>query len=98
MSSSYPVRANYNAISIGPRKDWGEYLLKRLGQVALAPSSSVVIEEILESPMDLGSSDSEKRQTPPTIKGFTPLVSALLTVTGPTSSSVQEGTAIVPAI
>ena len=48
--------------------------------------------------MDLGSSDSEKRQTPPTIKGFTPLVPALPTVIGPASSSFQQGTAIILAI
>ena len=45
-------------------------------------SSSVVIEETIESPADSGSSDSEKRQTSPTIEGFT-LVLALLTVIDP---------------
>ena len=98
MSSSYPVKASYNAISVGSRKDWGKYLLKRLGQVTLAPSSLIVIEEIVESPMYLGSLDLEKRQTPFAIEGFTPLVSSLLAVTGPGSSSVQEGTTIVPVI
>ncbi|KAK9997908.1 hypothetical protein SO802_017511 [Lithocarpus litseifolius] len=97
-ASGRPREASYNAISVGSRKDWDEYLLKRLGQVAPAPSFSVVIEKIVESPTDLRSSNSEKRQTPPAIEGFTPLVTALPAVTGPASSSVQEGTTIIPAI
>ena len=47
---------------------------------------------------DLGSSDLGKGQVPPAIKGFAPLVLALHAVTGPASSSIQEGAAIVPAI
>ena len=62
--------------------------MKCLGQVALTPPSSVVIEEIVESPMDSRSSDLEKRQTLPAIEGFTPLVSALPAVIRPASSSV----------
>ena len=98
MSSSYPVKASYNAISVGSRKDWGEYLLKRLGQVAPAPPSLVVIEEIVETPTDSGSSDLGKGKVLPAIEGFTPLVLALPAVIGPAFSSVHEGTAIVPAI
>ena len=97
VASLYPLatqlKASCNAISVGSRKDWDEYLLKSLGQVAPAPSSSVVIEDIVESPMDLGSSDSEKRQTPLAIEGFTPLVPALLVVIRLALSLVQEGTA-----
>ena len=62
------------------------------------PPSSVVIKEIIESLADSGSSDSRKRQALPAIEGFTPLVLALPAVTGPTSSSIYEGTAIAPAI
>ncbi|KAL0012937.1 hypothetical protein SO802_000006 [Lithocarpus litseifolius] len=62
------------------------------------PPSSVVIEEIMESLVDLESSDLGKWQTSPTIEGFTPLVLALPAIAGPASSSVQEGTTIVPAI
>ena len=62
------------------------------------PPSSVVIEEIIESPADPGSSDSGKGQASPAIKGFIPLVLALLTITGPTPSSIQEGIAIVLSI
>ena len=85
-------------LSVGSRKDWDEYLQKCFGKVTSAPSSSVVIKEIIESLTDSGSSNSRKGQTLPTIEGFTPLVLALPAVTGPTSSSIQEGTAIAPAI
>ncbi|KAK9991364.1 hypothetical protein SO802_026349 [Lithocarpus litseifolius] len=74
------------------------YEEKLLGKVTSAPPSSVVIEEIIESPADLGSSDSGKGQAPSTIEGFTSVVLALHAVVGPASSSVQEGTAIAPAI
>ena len=60
--------------------------------------SLVVIEEIIESPIDSGSLDLGKGQALPAIKGFTPLVLALPAVARPASSSVQEGTAIVPTI
>ena len=60
------------------------------------PPSLVVIEEIIESPTDLGSFDLGKGQASSAIKGFTPLVLALPAVIRPASSSVQEGTAIVP--
>ena len=91
-------RASCNAISVGSRKDWDEYLLKCLGQVALAPSSSVIIEEIVETPVDPRSSDSGKRQVPPAIGGFAPLVLTLTAITRPTSPSIQEGAPIVPTI
>ena len=87
-----------NGVSVGSRKYWDEYLLKCLSQVALAPSSSIVIEEIIKSPVDSGSTNSGKGQALPAIGGFVPLVLALSTVTGPASPSVQEGTAIVPTI
>ena len=41
-----------NAISVRSRKDWDEYLQKFLGKVTSAPPSSIVIEEIIESPAD----------------------------------------------
>ncbi|KAL0008660.1 hypothetical protein SO802_010162 [Lithocarpus litseifolius] len=87
-----------NTVSIGSRKDWDEYLQKRLGKITSISPSSIVIEDIIESPTDLESSDSRKGQTPPAIKGFTPLVLALPTIIGPASSSVQEGTTIAPTI
>ena len=31
--------ASYNAISVGPKKEWEEYLLKCLGQITSTPSS-----------------------------------------------------------
>ena len=90
--------ASYNSISVRSRKDWDEYLLKCLGKATLAPPSSIVIEDIIESPMDPRSSDSRKGQALPAIEGFAPLVLALLAIIGPTSSPIQEGTAIVPDI
>ena len=86
------------AYSVGLRKDWDEYLLKRLGQATSTPPSLVVIEEIVETPTDPRSSGSRKGQALSAIGGFIPLVLALLAVTGLVSSSVQEGTAIVLAI
>ena len=84
--------ASCNAISVGSRKDWEEYIQKRLGKVTLAPPSLVVIEEIIESLMDPGSSDSRKRQASLTIRGLIPLVLALPTIAKPTLPP------IVPAI
>ena len=80
----------------GSSKDWDEYLQKRLGKVTSVPPSLVVIKETIESPTDLGLSDSGKGQASPAIEGFTPIVLALPVVVGPTLSSVQEGTDIVP--
>ena len=91
-------RASSNAISVGLRKDWDKYLLKRLGQVASAPFSLVVIEEIMETPVDPWSSHLGKGQALPAIEGFTLLVFAFPAVPRPASSSVQEGTDIVLAI
>ena len=82
-------RTSSNAISIGPRKDCDEYLLNRLGKVTLVPPSLVVIEEIIESPANLESPDSGKRQASPAIEGFTPLILALPIVVGPASPLVQ---------
>ena len=82
------LRTSYNAISVGSRKDWDEYLQKCHGKVNSVPPSSVVIEEIIESPANLGSSNSGKGQAPPTIEGFTSLVLAMPIVVGPVSSSV----------
>ena len=81
--------ASYNAISVGSKKEWDKYLLKRLGQIAPAPSSSVVIEEIVESPTNSRSSDLGKGQSSLAIEGFTPLVLALHAVIRPALSSVQ---------
>ena len=81
-------RASSNAISVGLRKDWDKYLLKRLGQVASAPPFSVVIDEIVESLVDLRSSDLGKGQALPAIEEFTPLILALPVVVGLASSSI----------
>ena len=53
--------ASCNAISIGLRKDWDEYLQKCLGKVTSTPPSLVVIKDIVESFANRRSSDSRKR-------------------------------------
>ena len=57
------------------------------------PSSLVVIEEIIEMPIGLRSSDLGKGQALPTIEGFTPLV---LTIWGFDLAIVGKGVNIVP--
>ena len=79
---------NCNAISVGSRKDWDEYLQKRLGKVTLAPLFLVVIKEIVESPTDPRSSDLGKGQVPHAIGRLAPLVLALPVAVGPTSSPI----------
>jgi len=69
-----------NVISVRSRKDWDKYLQIFLGKVTSAPPSSIVIEEIIESPADSELSDLGKGQASPTIEGFTPLVLALTTI------------------
>ena len=54
------LEASCNAISVGSRKDWDEYLQKCLGKATSTPPFSIVIEEIVESPVDPRSSDSGK--------------------------------------
>ena len=98
MSSNRPVKNQLHAISVRSKKDWDEYLLKCLGLLASAHSSSVVIEEIVETLANLGSLDSGKGQVPPAIGGFAPLVVALPMVTRPASPLVQEGATIAPTI
>ena len=73
------------------------YLLDQ-GKITSSPPSLLVIEEIIESPANSKLSDSRKGQAPPAIEGFPPLVLALPVVAGLASSTVQEGTAIVPTI
>ena len=49
----------------------------------LAPPTSVVIEEIIESPMDLGVPGLKKGQAIPAIEGFAPLILSLPGVAKP---------------
>lgn len=56
---------SHRAISLGSRKDWDEYLKDRVCKVPLrigilAPLTSVVIEEIVESFLDLEVSAPKK--------------------------------------
>ena len=60
------VGTGHGAMSVGCRKDWDEYLKKRvckvpLGIGVLAPPTSVVIEEIVESSLDSELSTPKKK-------------------------------------
>ena len=75
-------------MSIGSRKDWDEYLQEQFcivppGMRTLAPLTSVVIKEIIESPMDLRALTPKKEQTMPAIEGFAPLILSFPRITEP---------------
>ena len=80
------VGTGHGAMSVGCRKDWDEYLKKHvckvpLGIRVLAPPTSVVIEEIVESSLDSKASAPKKEQAMSTIKGFAPLILSLPKIT-----------------
>ena len=52
---------------VGSRKDWDEYLWECLHKIPQAPLNFVVIEEIIESPVDSGAPPPKKGQTMPAI-------------------------------
>ena len=88
-------------MSIGSRKDWDEYLHKRLCKVPSemrmpTPPTLVVIEEIIESPVDLGVPALKKEQNLPTIEGFAPLILSLPRIINPSPGVVQKGTLCCP--
>ena len=98
----YPpsTHTSHSAISVGSRKDGDEYLQKRLCKVpprmrTLVPPTSVVIEEIIESPVDLRLPALKKEQT---IDGFAPLILSLLGTAKSSLEFVQKGTPAVPVI
>ena len=73
------VGTGHGSMSVGCRKDWDEYLKKRvckvpLGIGVLAPPTSVVIEEIVESSLDSEALAPKKEQLVSAIKGFSPLI------------------------
>ena len=92
------ARICHNAMSIGLRKDWDEYLQKCLCRIPPGPPTSVIIKKITESPMDSRAPTPKKGQTMLAIKGFTPLVLALLAVAEPSLGFIQKGTLVVPYI
>ena len=61
----------------------------------LVPPTSVVIEEIIESPVDLRLPALKKEQT---IDGFAPLILSLLGTAKSSLEFVQKGTPAVPVI
>ena len=64
----------------------------------LAPPTTVIIEEIVESSTDLGVLAPKKGQAIPAIKGFAPLILSLLKIIEPFLGFVQKGTLVVPTI
>lgn len=54
----------------------------------LDPLTSIVIEEIIESPMNSGVPTLKKEQTLPAIKGFAPLIISLPGITEPSPGFV----------
>jgi len=79
---------SHSVMSIGSRKYWDEYLQECLykvppGMRMPAPPTSIVIEEIIESPMDLGVPSLKKGQAIPAIKGFAPLILSLPRIAEP---------------
>ena len=63
-----------------------------------APLTSVVIEEIIEFPVDFGVPALKKEQTLPTIEGFAPLILSLLEIAKLAPGFVQKETRIISAI
>ena len=60
--------------------------------------TSIVIEEITESLVDSKVPAPKKGQAMPTIKGFTPLVLALLVIVEPSLGFIQKGTPVILVI
>ena len=50
--SNSQAGTSHNVIAIESRKDWDEYLQERLCRIPSAPLTSIIIEEITESPVD----------------------------------------------
>ena len=63
-----------------------------------APLTLVVIEEIIELPVDFGVLALKKEQTLSTIEGFAPLILSLLEIAELAPGFVQKETRIIPAI
>ena len=62
------------------------------------PLTSVVIEEIIELPVDFGVPVLKKEQTLPTIEAFAPLILSLLEIAKLAPGFVQKETRIIPPI
>ena len=98
MPSKYPRGTSHSVMTIRSRKDWDEYLRERLCKIPSTPPTSVIIEEIIESPVDSRAPALKKGQAMPAIEGFTPLVLALPAIAKPSSRFIQKGSPVVPAI
>ena len=78
---------SHNTMTIGSRKEWDAYLRECLCKIPPTPLTSVFIEEITESLMDLRAPAPKKGQTTPAVEGFAPLVLALPAITESSSSA-----------
>ena len=96
--SNTQTGTSHSTMMVGSREYWDEYLQESLCKIPPAPLTSVIIEEITESPVDSRVPAPEKGQTMPAIKGFTPLVLALLVVTKPYPGFIQKGTFFILTI
>ena len=96
--SNTQTGTSHSTMMVGSREYWDEYLQESLCKIPPAPPTSVIIEEIIESPVDSRVPAPEKGQTMPAIKGFTPLVLALLVVIKPSPGFIQKGTFFILTI
>lgn len=65
---------------VGSKQDLVEYLQDHLCKITLTLPISVMIEKIIESPVDSGALALKKGQAMPIVKGFSPLVLTLLAI------------------
>lgn len=86
--SATQAGASHSSVLVGLRKDWDDYLQDCLCKIPSAPSTSVIIEEIIESPMDSRALVLKKGQATPTIESFPSLVLTLPTIAESSPASV----------
>ena len=60
---STQARTSHNAMLVGLREDWDEYLRECLCKIPPAPLTLVVIEKIKKSPVDSGAPIPKKEKT-----------------------------------
>lgn len=85
-------------MTVGLRQDRKEYLQEHLCKIPSALLTSVIIEEITESPVDSVALIPKKGEAMPATKGFTPLVLALPKVVESSLGFILKGTLVIPAI
>lgn len=86
--SATQAGASHSSVLVGLRKDWDDYLQDCLCKIPPTPSTSVIIEEIIESPMDSGALALKKGQATPAVESFPSLVLTLPTIAESSPASV----------